>query len=146
MRKNKTVKEQVHQVTNENGQLTSTDEETAQVLGDFFSSVFVKEITGDQDTFELEALGTSREYVKLNIDENTVTNKLLKLNVDKAHGPDDIHPAVLRNGAQTVALPLTILYHKSLEERTLPKDWKLAVVVPIFVVPSMKLAATDQCQ
>jgi len=34
--------------------------------------------------------------------------------------------------AEAVALPLTILYQKSLEEGTLAKDWKLAVVVPIF--------------
>ena len=36
MRRVKTVKEKVHQVTNENGQLTETEEETAQALGNFF--------------------------------------------------------------------------------------------------------------
>ena len=70
--------------------------------------------------------------MKLNIDEEMVLNKLLKLKVDKAQGPVDIHPAVLSNCAQAVALPLTIVYQKSLQEGILPKDWKLAVVVPIF--------------
>jgi len=35
MRKVKTVKEKAHQLMNENGQLTKTQEETAQALGNF---------------------------------------------------------------------------------------------------------------
>jgi len=54
----------------------------------------------------------SRNSVRLAIDEDTVMNKLLMLKVDKAQGPDDIHPSVLRNCAQAAALPLTIIYSK----------------------------------
>jgi len=43
MRKVKTVKEKVHQVMNENGQLTNTEEETAQSLGNF-SAVFLSKM------------------------------------------------------------------------------------------------------
>jgi len=59
----------------------------------------------------------SRNSVRLAIDEDTVTNKLLMLKVDKAQGPDDIYPSVLRNCAQAAAIPLTIIYSKSLEKR-----------------------------
>jgi len=65
--------------------------------------------------------------VRLVIDEDIVMNKLLKLKVDKAQGPDDIHPSVLRNCVQAAVLLLTIIYKKSLEEGILPKDWKMAV-------------------
>ena len=69
------------------------------------------------------------------------------LKVDKAQGPDDIHPSVLRNCAQAAALPLTIIYRKSLEEGILPKDWKMAVVVPIFKKAiSTKPVTIDQCR
>ena len=40
MRRVKTVKEKVHQVMNENGQLTNTEEETAHPL-ETFSAVFL---------------------------------------------------------------------------------------------------------
>ena len=120
MRKVKTVKEKAHQVTNKNGQLTNTEEETAQALGNFFSSVFVKECVGNSDIDEEP--GIPRNSVGLVIDEDVVMNKLLKLKVDKAQGPDDIHPSILRNCAQAVVLPLTIIYRKSLEEGILPKD------------------------
>ena len=44
MRKIKTVKEKVHQVMKENGQLSTTEEETAQTLGNLFSSVLSRKV------------------------------------------------------------------------------------------------------
>ena len=46
-------------------------------------------------------------------------NKLQKLQVDKAEGPDDIHPAVVRNCAEIISIPLTMIYEKSLQEEKL---------------------------
>ena len=37
------------------------------------------------------------------IDEETVKKKLLKLQQNKAQGPDNIYPAVLRNCADTLS-------------------------------------------
>ena len=58
--------------------------------------------------------------------------KLLKLQEDKAHGPDNIHPAVLRNCADTLSKPLSMIFNKSMQEGLLPEDWKSATVCPIF--------------
>jgi len=90
----------------------------------------------------------SRNSVRLAIDEDTVTTKLLKLKVDKAQGPDDIHPSVLRNCAQAAALPLTIIYSKSLEKGILPKDWKMAVIVSKYSKKaiSTKPVTIDECR
>ena len=60
-----------------------------------------------------------------------VMNKLIGLKEDKSQGPDNIHSALLRNCARTVAL-LTIIYQKSFSEDTLLDDWKTATVIPIF--------------
>ena len=59
-------------------------------------------------------------------------SKLMGLKEDKSPGPDNIHSALLRNCARTVALPLTIIYQKSFSEVILPDDWKTATVIPIF--------------
>jgi len=48
--------------------LTNTEEETAQSLGNFFSSVFVKECIGNTD--KDEESGMSRNSVRLAIDED----------------------------------------------------------------------------
>ena len=70
--------------------------------------------------------------MNVNINKDIVLDKLLQLKENKAQGPDEIHPAVLKNCAHIVAWPLTIIYRKSLTESALPVDWKLANVVPIF--------------
>ena len=130
MRKLKTVKERVHQIKSDNDELTTTDEEAAQVLGKFFSSVFLNERDG-HDTQSEEFV--QEEYGwNIIINEDTVMNKLMGLKEDKSPGPDNIHSALLRNCARTVAVPLTIIYQKSFSEGTLPDDWKTATVIPIF--------------
>jgi len=52
--------------------------------------------------------------------------------MDKAQGLDNVHPAVLKNCAEIISLPLTLMYEKSLQKGKLPKDWKMANVTPIF--------------
>ena len=113
---------------NRNRQFTTLDGEAAQVLGEFFTSVFVKE-DGDQNSSHKEV---NVNCLDVNINKDIVLDKLLQLKEDKAQGPDEIHPAVLKNCAHNIAWPLSIIYRKSLAEGALPVDWKLANVVPIF--------------
>ncbi len=56
----------------------------------------------------------------------------MKLDPSKAVGPDNISPKVLKELANVIAVPLTIIFRKSLNSRQVPKDWKHALVVPIF--------------
>ena len=53
------------------------------------------------------------------------------LNVSKSTGPDEFHPRFLKETAVSIALPLTILFNKSLTEGTIPQEWKLANVTCI---------------
>ena len=129
MQKLRTVKDKVAQLTMENGELSSTDQEAAQILGKYFSSVFVKEMEMKTDDNEPEQ--DRNDNFKIIIDKVMVKDKLLKLQEDKAQGPDDIHPAVLCNCAEAVSKPLSMIY-KSLEEGVLPEDWKAATVCPIY--------------
>ena len=130
MQRLRTVKDKVAQLTMDDGTLSSTDYEAAETLAKFFSSVFVKEADmeiddGDNDQGEDENLN-------IIINEERVRNKLLQLHEDKAQGPDDIHPAVLRNCAEAVSRPLSMIFIKSLREGVLPGDWKEAIVSPIY--------------
>ena len=129
MRKLKTVNERVHQIKSDNDELTTADEEAAQVLGKFFNTVFLNEIDG-HDT-QSEELVHEEGGWNIVINEDAVMSKLMGLKEDKSPGPDNIHSALLRNCARTVALPLTIIYQKSFSEVTLPDDWK-TTVIPIF--------------
>ncbi|KAK4811897.1 hypothetical protein QYF61_014930 [Mycteria americana] len=47
-------------------------------------------------------------------------------------GPDGIHPRVLRELAEALTKPLSILYQQSWLTREVPVDWRLANVMPIY--------------
>ena len=61
-----------------------------------------------------------------------MTKLLQSIDVNKASGPDNIPPRVLKECAMELALPLTIFFNFTLSRGNIPTDWKVANVVPIF--------------
>ena len=57
---------------------------------------------------------------------------LSNLKVDKAAGPDDIKPFVLKELRNEIALVIKAIFEKSLETGQLPKVWTTARVCPLF--------------
>jgi len=55
-----------------------------------------------------------------------------KLREDKAPGPDELSPRLLFHLKEQLAVPLCILFRKSLEEGRVPADWREANVTPIY--------------
>src|SRR6056300_297647 len=62
-----------------------------------------------------------------------IVSKLLKgLNPSKSPGPDKLHPRILKELAETLTKPVTMLFNRSLQSGNLPELWKRANVSPIF--------------
>ena len=66
------------------------------------------------------------------IQEETVRDLLLQLDCHKSMGLDEIHPRVLRELAEEIAEPLSIIHQRSLLTGEVPEDWRLANVTPIY--------------
>ncbi len=66
------------------------------------------------------------------ITKEDVLKKLKHLKPNKSPGPDGHHPHVLRECADALAYPLSIILQKILDAGSLPQTWKDANVTPIF--------------
>ena len=132
----KTVDISVNQlIKGNNAELTSTDAEAAEVLCEFFKSVF----TSEQGEPTVKAVNENiSEQKPLVFDINTVKNKLKKLKSDKSPGPDGLHPILLNRCADTLADPLSRLFQESFDTGQVPEDWRTANISPIFKKGSRK--------
>ena len=63
--------------------------------------------------------------------EYDVYKRLSHLNAAKAGGPDGIPNWVLREYAECLAYPVSIILNASFKEQQLPRPWKLADVTPL---------------
>ena len=111
------------------GGCTETDEEKAEELNTFFSSVFTEEGDSEINEFNSEF---HTALTDITITKDQMEKELKSLNEYKSPGPDKVHPKIIKEMAQELALPLKILFDRTLEEGRIPQKWKTAEVIPIF--------------
>ncbi|KFP84657.1 hypothetical protein N310_02675, partial [Acanthisitta chloris] len=72
------------------------------------------------------------ETPKPTVEEDQLQHHLRNLNVHNSMGPDEIIPRVLRELADEVAKPLSIIFKKFWQSGEGPDDWKKGNIRPIF--------------
>ena len=80
----------------------------------------------------LEPLPVNTYLNKIVVKPSEVKKLLKKLRTQKSSGPDDVHPYLLNHLADTMSIPLTIIYNISLQTRKVPSIWKQGVVSALF--------------
>nr|XP_009935199.1 PREDICTED: LOW QUALITY PROTEIN: RNA-directed DNA polymerase from mobile element jockey-like [Opisthocomus hoazin] len=126
------ARDNVGPLLNEAGVLVTEDAEKAELMNAFFASVFSAK-TGPQESQAPE--GREEAYKEDDfplVEEDCVRDRLSDLDVHKSMGPDGMHPRVLRELADVIAEPLSIIFERSWRTGEVPEDWRKANVTPIF--------------
>jgi hypothetical protein len=77
----------------------------------------------------------------IHVESIEIENALKQLDSNKGAGPDGIPPRILKDCAEGLVKPLTMLFNLSLESGIFPTAWKSSYIVPIF-----KKGARDQIE
>jgi len=124
------TKQGVADLTDGEGNTATNNKDKADTLNRFFCSVFTKENTQNMPTCEQRRVRS--ELRNIDFTRESILKRLQSLNPTKSPGSDGMHSRVLKELADELAEPLTMLFTKSLEEGVLPSSWKEANVTPIF--------------
>ena len=57
---------------------------------------------------------------------------LTALRIDKSPGPDELHPRLLKEMAKELSSPLATIFNLSISKTELPKQWREAIIIPIY--------------
>jgi hypothetical protein len=117
-----------------NGQdvLAETDQEKADVLNNYFNTVFSTRVHGDDKACTLPIHDYNCRMSAIVIDEGDVKKRLKKLKVCKSAGIDNLYPIVLKELADVICYPVKLIYQYSLKYSQVPTDWRSSNICPIF--------------
>ena len=110
--------------------VTHTDDLTkANILNNQFTSVFTNENT----LYIPKLQGVPYPIIQsIQIHQDGVTQLMQQLDYSKAYGPDKIPGRLLKETANELSPPLTLIFQASLKQGQLPNDWKHANITPVF--------------
>ena len=126
----RSTKTTIPNLQRKDGSMANTDHDKAEVLNQQFSSVFTREDLTNIPEFEPHPCTSFLENIA--ITPNEVKKKLSKLRTDKSCGPDEVHPLLLNNLAETMSIPLSIIFNSSIQSGIVPKIWKQGIVTAIY--------------
>jgi hypothetical protein len=106
-------------------------ENICNLFAEFFQSVY----EDDSTHVDIEVpLVTNDTLSIVDINQSSVLKHLQSLDIKKGCGPDRIPPIFVKETSETLALPLTKIFNRSIKEGVFPSQWKISSITPILKV------------
>ena len=111
--------------------------ETDKEKADAFNDTYIESSSMAGDNFDLPddtvpLVNDNDQLDNIIIKEQDVEDILKCIDTNKAYGPDNISPRLLKEAGPSIVKNLTKIFNKSLELARFPLIWKRANVLPIY--------------
>ena len=97
---------------------------------ELFNSYFYEQFS-EASSYNIDINWSNDQQFDIDFSHQRIRKLLLKINENKACGPDEIHGKILKNCAVSLAYPLSILFKNSYNTGSIPQEWKTANVIPV---------------
>ena len=112
-----------------NNKIVSDFTEKANLFNDFFASqctlISNSSILPSRNFFK-----TNKRLFALNIKKDDILKIIRKLNVNKAHGHDDISIRMLKICDSVITEPLSIIFKNCIDCGVFPDTWEMSHIIP----------------
>ena len=129
--------------TDVEGKTITKEKDIAEALNHHFTTIGPKldsKLESRSDDDSLKHINTQQNKMAfVPIDETYVLNAIKQLKNGKAPGPDKISTKLIKDAADFIWKPLTMVFNSSLKCAIFPDIWKLARVTPVFNTGSKKM-------
>lgn len=118
---------------NYGNEMATNDREKAELFAKFFSSVYMKHQpgdTGDMETFLDHR--RDKNYFNILLTPESIHAVLCSMDLNKGSGFDGVSSFFLRECAEVLSHPLSLIFTQSMETHIYPESLKVGQVTPIF--------------
>lgn len=128
---NKKGKSRIDNKMNYNGVSLDTPENILNAFADFFAQSYgPSSLSQVDETIELSLITNVLNIPSFSQDE--ILTALKQIKPKMTTGPDDIPAFIVRDCAQILAPPLTVLINLCLKYSIFPNSWKISKVCPVY--------------
>ena len=118
---------------NKRGNIILDGFQMAEVLNEYFSSLFTTEdISSLPVPFTKFEGNTSKHLGQLFVTPEIIAKPIKKMKDNKSPGVDGLPPKQFKEIVEEISTPVAKLFNLSLEEGIVPPEWKEANITPLF--------------
>ena len=112
------------------GETVFEDEHKCELLNKYFCSI--NKLQEENISVPEFAVKTDSSINNIEVTIQDIVDIITILDPKKANGPDKISHRMLKICPEKIAVPLQIIFNKSLTQQKYPSNWKIANIIAIF--------------